>query len=114
MWSSARSETALEAALPLPIVIKPLRNARRLRLHFDEANGALKLTCPWRTSRRAALAWALDQREWIEAQLARAHAPEPFVAGATVPINGIETRIVWSEHLPRTPVLDEGELRCGG
>ena len=114
MWSSGRSEAALEAALPVPIDVRPMKSARRLRLHFDEANGVLKLTCPWRTSRRSALAWALDQRDWIEAQLARAHTPEPFVAGATVPIHGIETRIMWSEHLPRTPVLGEGELRCGG
>ena len=78
MWSSARSEAALEAALPLPIEIRPVRNARRLRLRFDEASATLKLTCPWRTSRRAALAWALDQREWIDAQLARAEPGEPF------------------------------------
>jgi predicted metal-dependent hydrolase len=114
MWSSGRSEAALEAALPVPIDVRPMKSARRLRLHFDEATGVLKLTCPWRTSRRSALAWALDQRDWIEAQLARAHAPEPFVPGAKVPIHGIERRIVWSEHLPRTPVLVEGELRCGG
>ena len=61
--------------LPFPIDVRRLRTARRLRLRFDEAAGTLKLTCPWRTSRRAALAWALDQREWIEAQLARAGRP---------------------------------------
>ena len=63
MWSNARSEAALEAALPVPIDIRPMRNARRLRLRFDDASGTLKLTCPWRTSRRSALSWALDQRE---------------------------------------------------
>src|SRR5207237_6985706 len=83
MWSTGRSEAAqdgahesstfmgsLEAALPVPIDIRPMKNARRLRLRFDEANGRLKLTCPWRTSRRAALSWALGQRDWIETQLA--------------------------------------------
>ena len=114
MWSSGRSEAALEAALPVPIDIRRIRSARRLRLHFDEANGVLKLTCPWRTSRRSALAWALDQRDWIETQLARAQVPEPFVPGARVPIHGIETRLVWLEDLPRTPTLEAGELRCGG
>ena len=88
MWSSGRSEAALEAALPAPIEIRPIRSARRLRLRFDEARGVLKLTCPWRTSRRAALAWALDQRDWIEAQLARAEPGEPFVPGAIIPIEG--------------------------
>src|SRR6185503_9816111 len=90
MWSSARSEAALEASLPVPIEIRPMRSARRLRLRYDEARGALKLTCPWRTSRRLALAWALDQREWIEAQLARAETPEPFAPGATIPLEGKE------------------------
>ncbi len=114
MWSNARSEAALEAALPLPIEIRRLRSARRLRLRFDEAAGMLKLTCPSRTSRRAALAWALDQRDWIDAQLARAAPPEPFVLGATILIEGRDVRIAWDEAWPRTPALAAGELRCGG
>lgn len=114
MWSSGRSEAALEAALALPIEIRPMRSARRMRLRFDEANGILKLTCPWRTSRRAALAWALDQRDWIERQVAGAAPAEPFVAGAQIPIEGRDTPIAWSEAGRRTPVLVDGELRCGG
>jgi len=114
MWSSARSEAWLEAALPAPIEIRRLRNARRLRLRFDEANGTLKLTCPWRTSRRAALAWALDQRDWIETQLARAEPGEPFEPGATIPLEGDEVRLIWDASAPRTPVLSDGELRAGG
>src|SRR4029079_11664970 len=92
MWSTARSEAALAAALPAPVEIRLLRSARRLRLRFDEASGTLKLTCPWRPSRRAALAWALDQREWIEAQLARAEPCEPFEPGPTIPLEGEEGR----------------------
>jgi hypothetical protein len=114
MWSTSRSEAALEAALPAPIEIRPLKSARRLRLRFDEVSGTLKLTCPARTSRRKALAWALDQREWIEAQLARAEPAEPFVAGALFPLEGEEVRIVWDPAAPRMPLLIDGELRCGG
>ena len=114
IWSTARSETALEAALPVPIQIQPLRSARRLRLRFDDSSGTLKLTCPMRTSRRSALAWALEQRTWIEAQLARALAPEPFMAGAVIPIEGRDTRIAWSEKHKRTPELVDGQLYCGG
>jgi hypothetical protein len=114
MLSSGRSEAALEAALPAPIEIRPMRSARRLRLRFDEASGTLKLTCPARTSRRKALAWALDQREWIEAQIARARPGEPFADRASIPIEGNEVRIVWSEAARRTPVLVGGELICGG
>src|SRR5690348_8946819 len=114
MWSTGRSEAALEAALPAPIDIRPLRTARRLRLRFDEASGRFKLTCPWRTSRRAALAWALDQRAWIEAQLARAEPGEPFAPGLTIPIEGEDVRIAWDPAARRTPVLAGGALRCGG
>jgi predicted metal-dependent hydrolase len=85
-----------------------------LRLRFDEATGSLKLTCPWRTSRRSALGWALDQREWIDAQIARVEPGEPFVPGALIPVEGADVRIVWSEKLPRTPKLIDGALRCGG
>jgi predicted metal-dependent hydrolase len=127
MLSSAHSEalledshestaltSSLEASLPLPIEIRRLRNARRLRLRFDEPSATLKLTCPWRTSRRAALAWALEQRAWIDAQLAAAHPAEPLTPGAIVPIKGVETRIVWSASGLRTPRLAEDELHCGG
>jgi len=114
MWSNARSETALEAALPVPIDIRPMRNARRLRLRFDDASGTLKLTCPWRTSRRSALSWALDQREWIDAQLARAEPGEPFEPGTTIPLEGEDVRLVWNPDARRTPLLADGELRCGG
>ena len=114
MLSTGRSEAALLAALPAPIEIRPMRTARRLRLRFDDASGTLKLTCPARTSRRAALAWALDQRDWIEAQLARCLPGEPFEDGAVIPVEGHETRIVWAASEPRTPRLSDGELRCGG
>jgi predicted metal-dependent hydrolase len=114
MWSTGRSEAALEAALPAPIEIRPMRTARRVRLRFDESTGSLKLTCPARMSRRAALAWALDQREWVEAQLARSAPPMPLVPGAVIPIQGEETRIVWDEAHARTPRMVGGELHCGG
>ena len=113
MWSTARSE-ALDIGLSVPVEIRPMRSARRLRLRFDEATGTLKLTCPARTSRRAALAWALDQRDWIEAQLARASPPEPFAPGARIPVEGEDVRIDWSPSHPRTPTLVEDVLRCGG
>jgi len=114
MWSNARSEAALLAELPAPIEIRPVRGARRLRLRYDEVRGILKLTCPMRTSRRSALSWALDQRDWIEAQLARARPAEPFEPGAVIPIAGRETKLVWAEGEARTPKLGSDELRCGG
>ena len=114
MWSTGRSEAALEAALPVPINIRSLKTARRLRLRFDEASGTLKLTCPWRTSRRKALAWALDQRDWIERQLQRVEPGEPFEPGAMISLEGVDVRIVWDPAAPRIPTLIASELRIGG
>jgi predicted metal-dependent hydrolase len=118
MWSIGRFDIALhgsaEPVFSIPIEVRPLKSARRLRLRFDEGSGVLKLTCPWRTSRRAALAWAADQRDWIEAQIAGAAPPEPFRPGATIPLEGRDVSIVWKESWPRAPVLIDGELRCGG
>ncbi|HEV2595130.1 MAG TPA: SprT family zinc-dependent metalloprotease [Sphingomicrobium sp.] len=85
-----------------------------MRLRFDEATGTLKLTCPSRASRRTALAWALDQRDWIEAQLARVSAPEPFAPDALILVEGQEVRIAWHPAAPRVPVLRDKELRVGG
>ena len=113
MSSTVRSE-ALDIGLPVPVEIRAMRSARRLRLRFDEAKGTLKLTCPARTSRRAALAWALDQRDWVEKQLARAAQPEPFAPDAVIPIEGRDVRICWSPAFPRLPALVGDELRCGG
>jgi predicted metal-dependent hydrolase len=114
MWSTGRSEAALEAAFPVPIEIRPLKAAKRMRLRFDEASGTLRLTCPARMTRRTALAWALDQRDWIEAQLARASPAEPLAAGAIIPVDGAEVRIVWDPAGPRTPQLGDRILRVGG
>ncbi|MEO5773676.1 MAG: SprT family zinc-dependent metalloprotease [Sphingomicrobium sp.] len=115
MWSNARfSSLAVHDGLPVPVDIRPMRNARRLRLRYDEKRGVLKLTCPVRTSRRSALAWAAEQRAWVEAQIAAAAEGEPFVPGALIPLDGREVRLIWDEGTPRTPVLDSDELRCGG
>jgi predicted metal-dependent hydrolase len=113
MWSTGRSD-ALTSGLPVPIEVRPVRGARRLRLRYDEVRGVLKLTCPMRTSRRSALAWALDQRDWIDAQVARAMPAEPFAPGAVIPIAGRDTRLVWAKDEPRAPRLADDELRCGG
>jgi predicted metal-dependent hydrolase len=114
MWSSARSEAALRAELPVPVEIRSVRAARRLRLRYDDARGVLKLTCPPRTSRRSALAWALDQRDWIDAQLALALPGEPFLPGRMIPLEGQQIQLVWNEREPRTARRVDGELRCGG
>jgi predicted metal-dependent hydrolase len=115
MWLIGRSDNSAEVAdLPLPIEIRAVRSARRLRLRFDERRNMLKLTCPPRTSRRAALAWVAEQRAWIDAQIARSEPPEPLLPGATIPLEGQPVRLIWTESEARTARLSGDELRCGG
>lgn len=115
MWSIGRSDTAAAAEpLPLPVEIRSIRSARRLRLRIDERRMVLKLICPARVSRKAALAWAVEQREWIERQLAGIAPGEPLAPGAVIPLEGREIRLIWADGQPRTPRLDGDALSCGG
>lgn len=119
-WSSVRfrrspaRQVATHPELPLPVLLCPIRNARRMRLRFDERERLLKLTHPRNVRAPAALAWALSQKEWVEEQIGRALPRQPLAAGALIPIEGADVELVWSERSPRTPALGEGKLVCGG
>jgi hypothetical protein len=115
MSSIVRSrELASHPGLPVAVELRPIRAARRLRLRFDDRRSVLTLTCPLRTSRRAALDWAATQRPWVDAQIARAAGGEPFVPGAIIPIEGSDVRLEWSPDAPRTAAIANGVLHCGG
>lgn len=100
--------------LPLPVEIRRLKSARRLRLRFDCNRHLLTLTCTARASLDSALAWVAEQKPWIDAQIASLLPPEPLVPGAVIPLEGAEVRLAWDKCWPRSPTLDGGELRCGG
>ena len=113
--SNARSKAlAFEEALPVPLLVQPMKSARVMRLRFDAGRNVLKLTCPAWMSRRKALAWAADQQEWVDDQLAKVLPPNPFVPGALLPLEGRDVRIHWDAAAPRAPRLDGETLRCGG
>lgn len=85
-----------------------------MRLRLDERERLLKVTHPRSVRPAAALAWAAEQKAWVEEQLARTLPAEPFVAGARIPLLGQEVELCWSEAAPRSPLLDGGRLICGG
>ena len=115
IWSSVRSRRlASHPDLPLPVLLCPIRRARRMRLRFDERERLLKVTHPRAVRASAALAWAVSHKAWVEEQIDRALPPEPFVSGASIPIDGKDVLLCWSEQSPRSPRLAEGQLVCGG
>ena len=113
--STARSDSALDhPGLPWPIAIRLHPRARRLRLRLDPDKRQLLLICPPRSSRKAALDWAVGQRLWVDAELAKLPSGNPFEPGETIPFQGVETLLVWSADLPRTVRHQDGRLSCGG
>jgi predicted metal-dependent hydrolase len=113
--STARSDSALDLpGLPWPIAIRAHPRARRLRLKLDPDNRQLLLTCPPRASRKAALDWAVGQRPWVEAELAKLPPHSPFEPGAAITLEGRDVRLDWRVDRPRTVRLDGDSLVGGG
>ena len=113
--STARSDGHFDHPdLPLPIAIRRVSGARVLRLRYDASRHLLKLTCPPRTSRSAALRWAGEQRAWVDAQLAATPPAEPFMPGAQIIFEGREILLEWSAQAPRRAMLNDDALCCGG
>ena len=100
------------AGVPLTVRVHP--RARRLKLRFDDKRGGLLLTVPPRTSRRAALAWAESQRDWVAAQLTRQPAAQPLAPGALIPFDGEDVRLEWGETVGRSVRRVGNALVSGG
>jgi predicted metal-dependent hydrolase len=115
MSSIDRSEAVVRHEdLPLPVEIRGVRGARRLRLRIDEKRGVLKLTGPLRMNRKAALDWAAEQKDWVHDQVEGILPPEPFVPGAIIPLEGVDVLLKWAELAKRTPIHNGDQLTCGG
>jgi predicted metal-dependent hydrolase len=119
IWSGTLSTGRSEAihhhpGLPLPVAVRIHPRARRLKLRLDAARELLLLTCPPRSSRRAALDWAAGQRGWVEARLAETEPGIPLDPGAVIPVEGRDTRLEWVEGASRAVAWSDGLLRCGG
>lgn len=85
--------------------------ARRLRLRYDAARGALRLTLPLRANMADAQAWVAQQHQWIAAQLGGGIAPVPVGDGTILPWgDGGALTIRWLADAPRTPVLTGDRL----
>lgn len=100
--------------LPWPIAIRHHPQARRLRLRLDPDKRQLLLTCPPRSSRKAAIDWAVGQRPWVESELAKLPPGNPFEPGEAIPLEGQEVGLDWMPDSARLVRMEQGRLVCGG
>jgi predicted metal-dependent hydrolase len=71
--------------------------ARRVSLRIDPRGGAVVVTLPLRSGRRAGMALLTDHAEWVAERLAALPGAVAFAEGAVVPIGGRPHRI---RHVP--------------
>jgi predicted metal-dependent hydrolase len=98
----------------VPIVLKRMRNARRLTLRLAPDGSEVRITLPAWAEGREALAFAHSRHGWLAEQMARLPkraAPEP---GGEVRYRGRALRLAWEARAPRRPVVEGDTLRIGG
>ncbi|MFM9936543.1 MAG: M48 family metallopeptidase [Novosphingobium sp.] len=98
----------------LPLIVRRLRNARRITLRLAPDGSEARLSMPeWgRTS--DAIRFAEMRRDWLAAQLARIPEPVQIEPGCTVPYRGETLLVEWDRTARRRPVLDDGMVVVGG
>jgi predicted metal-dependent hydrolase len=91
-----------------------MAQARRMRLSVDPRDGAVKLTCPARTSTADAIAFAERHRAWVESVLAALPEAHPIRAGETIPFEGGLLVIDWRAGASRVVRREDDRLIFGG
>lgn len=86
------------------------RRARRISLRITR-QGEVRLTIPWWSSKRSALAWAQERHEWILAALERVQKRQQLLPPPRTEAEVEALRTKAREILPR--VLDECAERTG-
>jgi predicted metal-dependent hydrolase len=98
----------------VPIVLKRMRNARRLTLRLAPDGSEVRITLPAWAEGREALAFAHARKGWLAEQFAKMPqraAPEP---GGDLLYRGGTLRLAWEARNPRRPVVDGDVLKIGG
>ena len=85
-----------------------------MRLKVDSRTGEVTLTYPRRIAQRKALAWAAEQRAWIEARLRELPDKMPIGPGSTLSLEGFPHRIDWQESRSRTVRVEQDRIVVGG
>jgi predicted metal-dependent hydrolase len=98
----------------LPVTVRRHPRARRAKLAFDVRTRTLRLSLPPRASLDRAVAWALTQGDWVEAQTRRTPPGLPLIDGAVIPFAGATLTLRHDPMRSRGVVRDGDILRIGG
>ncbi|MDE8349181.1 MAG: SprT family zinc-dependent metalloprotease [Acidocella sp.] len=72
------------------VAFKRSTRARKISLRVDAAQGGIVITLPMRASHKAGLSLLHAHEDWVAERLAAMPQALPFVAGAAVPVCGVE------------------------
>lgn len=98
----------------VPIVLKRLRNARRLTLRLAPDGSEVRVTLPAWAEGREAIAFAHSRKGWLADQLARLPARAAPGPGGEVLYRGAPLKVAWDACSPRRPAVEGDALRLGG
>lgn len=85
---AATTETIHLPHGPAEIEWRRSARARRMSLRIDPRGGAVIITLPGRTSRKAGLALLMDHAGWVAERLAALPGAIRFADGASIPLHG--------------------------
>ncbi|MDE2560869.1 MAG: M48 family metallopeptidase [Sphingomonadales bacterium] len=98
----------------LPLVVRRLRNARRLTLRLAPDGSEIRVSMPAWCRLSDAEDFAASRAGWIARALAALPASAPVEPGGTLRYRGEHLAIDWHPAHPRRPALHETAIRVGG
>ncbi len=102
------------AAPDFPIILRPHRRARRLRLRIDPDRGQVILVIPPGTTHRDALAWAKAHENWARNALSALPQRQEITDGSYLPLFGQSHRVDWQPEAGRRVRIEGDRIMVGG
>lgn len=85
---------ALPGTPPVPLTLRRSARARRISLRISQLDGRVTLTYPQGVAESEALSFARTKEQWIRQHLQNRPDESPVQIGQTIPIEGVDRRIV--------------------
>ena len=85
---------ALPGSPPVPLTLRKSARARRISLRISQLDGRVTLTYPRGVAETEALDFAQQKEDWIRQHLQDRPDPATVQYGQSIPVEGVERRIV--------------------